>query len=198
MYPHVAEEFAKLLDMAGFTERKGRRHKITLKTFRDFVKSTISDCSGKEFSEWFVGYAGSPYYNRKESLRREFDLTGVDNHIGGLGTMFELIAQNQIGKPGYETWINNRVIDVAEILKSAGYNTFMAGKWHLSGPSPFRNGTYPADRGFEKSLTLLGGIPNHFGGAPEAPFDPVQYAGNLTKIPRPLPNSTYSNDLLTK
>jgi len=129
------------------------------------------------------------------STARSMLLTGVDNHIGGLGTMFELIAQNQIGKPGYETWINNRVIDVAEILKSAGYNTFMAGKWHLSGPSPFRNGTYPADRGFEKSLTLLGGIANHFGGAPEAPFDPVQYAGNHTKIPRPLPNSTYSNDL---
>ena len=30
-------------------------------------------------------------------------LTGVDWHVGGIGTMYELIAQNQVGKPGYET-----------------------------------------------------------------------------------------------
>ncbi len=40
-------------------------------------------------------------------------LTGVDYHIGGLGTMFELIAPNQKGKPGYETYINNKVVTVA-------------------------------------------------------------------------------------
>jgi len=84
LYPHVAEEFAKLLDVAGFAERKAdrtRRHRITLKTFRDFVKSTISDCSGKEFSEWFIGHSGSPYYNRKESLRREKYRTECMKHL---------------------------------------------------------------------------------------------------------------------
>src|SRR5262245_57190026 len=30
-------------------------------------------------------------------------LTGVDYHIGGIGTMFENISPNQVGKPGYET-----------------------------------------------------------------------------------------------
>jgi arylsulfatase A-like enzyme len=35
-------------------------------------------------------------------------LTGVDNHIGGIGTMYENIAPNQVDKPGYETYINNR------------------------------------------------------------------------------------------
>ncbi len=29
-------------------------------------------------------------------------LTGVDWHLAGLGNMYELIAQNQEGKPGYE------------------------------------------------------------------------------------------------
>ena len=84
LYPHVAEEFAKLLDVAGFAQRKAdrtRRHRITLKTLRDFVKSTISDCSGKEFSEWFIGHAGSPYYNRKESLRREKYRTECMKHL---------------------------------------------------------------------------------------------------------------------
>jgi arylsulfatase A-like enzyme len=50
-------------------------------------------------------------------------LTGVDWHIGGIGTMYELIAQNQIGKSGYETYINNRVVTVAELLRDAGYHT---------------------------------------------------------------------------
>lgn len=50
-------------------------------------------------------------------------LTGVDNHIGGIGTMYENIAPNQVGKPGYETYINNKVVTISELLKDAGYNT---------------------------------------------------------------------------
>ena len=60
-------------------------------------------------------------------------MTGVDWHIGGIGTMYELIAPNQVGKPGYETYINDRVVTVAELLRDAGYNTMQSGKWHLSG-----------------------------------------------------------------
>jgi len=81
-------------------------------------------------------------------------ITGVDHHIGGIGTMYELIAQNQVGKPGYETWINHRVVTVAELLRDAGYHTYLSGKWHLSGAN-FENGTWPYNRGFEKSFTLL-------------------------------------------
>jgi len=50
-------------------------------------------------------------------------LTGVDWHIGGIGTMYELIAPNQVGKPGYETYINNKVVTAEELLRDAGYNT---------------------------------------------------------------------------
>jgi hypothetical protein len=35
-------------------------------------------------------------------------LTGVDNHVVGLGNMIELAADNQIGKPGYEGYLNGR------------------------------------------------------------------------------------------
>jgi hypothetical protein len=37
------------------------------------------------------------------SPARDSLITGVDHHIGGIGSMYELIAQNQKGKPGYET-----------------------------------------------------------------------------------------------
>jgi arylsulfatase A-like enzyme len=123
-------------------------------------------------------------------------LTGVDHHIGGIGSMYELIAQNQKGKPGYETWINNRVATVAELLKDAGYHTYLAGKWHLSG-AHFENGTWPFNRGFEESLTLLNGGGDHFGGFPDSPAEKIEYAENGKVIPRPGTNSTYSNELYT-
>ena len=53
-------------------------------------------------------------------------LTGVDNHIGGIGTMYENIAPNQIGKPGYETYISDKVVTVQELLRDGGYHTMMS------------------------------------------------------------------------
>ena len=44
-------------------------------------------------------------------------MTGVDWHVGGIGTMYELIADNQVGKPGYETYINDKVVTIAELFK---------------------------------------------------------------------------------
>ena len=91
-------------------------------------------------------------------------LTGVDWHVGGIGTMYELIADNQVGQPGYETYINDRVVTVAELLKDAGYNTMMSGKWHLSGHG-YQPGTSPYERGFSNVLTLLEDGSNHFNSA---------------------------------
>ena len=70
--------------------------------------------------------------------------------------MAENLAPNQIGKLGYEGYINNRVVTVEELLKDAGYHTLMSGKWHLSGTG-LQNGTSPYDRGFEDVFTLLAG-----------------------------------------
>ena len=58
-------------------------------------------------------------------------LTGVDNHLAGIGTMYENIAPNQVGKPGYETYINNRTVSIAEMLRDEDYETLFSGKWHL-------------------------------------------------------------------
>jgi arylsulfatase len=123
-------------------------------------------------------------------------LTGVDNHIGGLGAMVETLVSNQMGKPGYEGYINHRVVTVAELLRDAGYNTMMAGKWHLSGHG-YHNDTIPYDRGFQDSFSLLQGGANHFNSEPERPADAVTFVHNNAIVSRP-DNTTYSADLYTK
>jgi arylsulfatase A-like enzyme len=122
-------------------------------------------------------------------------LTGVDNHIGGLGSMAETLAPNQIGKPGYEGYINHKVVTIAELLRDADYNTMMAGKWHLSGHG-YHNGTTPYDRGFRDSFSLLQGGANHFNSWPERIGEGVTFVHNNAIVPRP-DNTTYSADLYT-
>jgi hypothetical protein len=43
-----------------------RRRRITLHSFRRFVKSTISDLGYGDFSEYFIGHSGSTYYRKTE------------------------------------------------------------------------------------------------------------------------------------
>ncbi|MEY5371145.1 sulfatase-like hydrolase/transferase, partial [Salmonella enterica subsp. enterica serovar Corvallis] len=63
-----------------------------------------------------------------------------------------------IGKEGYELRLTDRVTTMAERFKDAGYNTLMAGKWHLG----FTPGSTPKDRGFRHSFALMGGGASHF------------------------------------
>jgi len=85
-------------------------------------------------------------------------MTGVDNHVVGLGNMVELVADNQRGKPGYEGRLNGRAVTVATLLHDAGYHTYMAGKWHLG----YTPETLPASQGFEQSFVLAeGGADNY-------------------------------------
>ena len=110
------------------------------------------------------------------SVTRSMLMTGMDSHIAGLGNMAETVADNQMGQPGYEGHLSARVDTVAEILKSAGYHTYMAGKWHL-GMHPDRS---PRRRGFEQSFAMLYGAGSHFsdmaGG--DAHRHPVLYRDN--------------------
>ncbi|MGB8023441.1 MAG: hypothetical protein WCF06_03885, partial [Nitrososphaeraceae archaeon] len=48
-----------------------RRRQITLHSFRRFVKTTISDLGYFDFSEYFIGHAGSTYWTKKDSDKAE-------------------------------------------------------------------------------------------------------------------------------
>ncbi len=86
LYDYLSGAFAELIDILdddggdssgdgdinGRNGRKvGERRKVTLKTFRDFVKSIISNLSYSDFSEWMIGHAGSTYYQKSEKERIE-------------------------------------------------------------------------------------------------------------------------------
>lgn len=92
------------------------------------------------------------------SPSRAMLLTGVDSHLAGLGNMLEELAPNQKGRPGYEGYLNERVVTLPTLLRDAGYQTFMTGKWHLG----TGEGRGPAWRGFDRSFALDSGGASHF------------------------------------
>jgi arylsulfatase len=99
--------------------------------------------SGVQFTNFHVAATCSP--------TRSMLMTGVTNHLVGMGNMKEIMADNQKGQPGYETWLNDSVVTLPTLLQDAGYNTYMAGKWHLGD----RPQSQPVARGFTRSFALM-------------------------------------------
>jgi arylsulfatase A-like enzyme len=121
-------------------------------------------------------------------------LSGIDHHLSGLGTMKEVASENQIGKPGYEGYLNFNVATLPEVLKSNGYHTYMTGKWHLGSNDPK---TYPDARGFVESFALLNGGASHWSdNKPLIPGKPSVYTDN-GKIVKELPSDFYSTKFYT-
>ena len=76
LYDEFRTAFGKTLDRIHKGQREdsrlaGGRRKITLHSFRRFVKSTISDLGFADFSEFFIGHSGSTYYRKSEKDKAE-------------------------------------------------------------------------------------------------------------------------------
>jgi len=74
LYGNLASLFAKTLDRIGMGSREDGneiRRKITLHSFRRFVKTTISDLGYADYSEWYIGHAGSTYWRKKDNEKAE-------------------------------------------------------------------------------------------------------------------------------
>lgn len=129
---------------------------------------------GIRFTNFHVGAACSP--------TRTMLMTGVDNHLAGLGNMLEIQADNQFGKPGYEGHLNDSVVTVATLLRDSGYNTYMAGKWHL-GHTPE---TIPHARGFDRSFALMQSGADNWVHMPYAPlYTEVNYFDDDREVQLP-------------
>src|SRR3954469_22093424 len=62
-------------------------------------------------------------------------LTGQYAHKVGVGHMV-----SDLGQPGYKGRLSENAATIAEVLKPAGYRTFMSGKWHVGTNDPTLQG----------------------------------------------------------
>ena len=63
--------------------------------------------------------------------------TGLYPHQAGIG----YFANFDKGAPGYTGFLQDRSVGIAEVVKSAGYKTYMSGKWHMGDtPGPIEKG----------------------------------------------------------
>jgi arylsulfatase A-like enzyme len=121
-------------------------------------------------------------------------LTGVDYHRAGVGGNVEIAADNQKGLPAYQGFLRDDVVAVSELLRDAGYHTYMAGKWHLR-KDP-RN--LPGGRGFQRSFALLNGGASHWADQRALiPGSKTTYTDDdklVSELPKGFYSSTYYTD----
>lgn len=130
------------------------------------------------------------------SPTRAMLMTGTDHHIAGVGSMIEVMRPGFKGAPGYEGYLNDRVVTVAELLRDAGYRTVLSGKWHLGQTRE----TAPVARGFERSFALLPGGADHFGGGhlDQLVGHPIYIEDDryVSDLPKPFYSSDYFTERL--
>ncbi len=145
--------------------------------------------AGIRFTDFHSAPACSP--------TRAMLLTGTDHHIAGIGTMSEGRLPGLSDAPGYEGYLNDRVVTIGELLRDAGYDTLMSGKWHLGETLD----TAPCSKGFDRSFAMLGAADNHYLWRelrdPLTLFsEPVKYLEGDQFI-ADLPKDFYSSDAFT-
>jgi len=163
-----------------------------LGSFGSEIKTPNLDALAREgvrFSNFYTHASCSP--------TRSMLLSGVDTHLNGLGNMSEWTAPNQRGLVGYEGYLNKNVVTLPQLMKDAGYHTYMVGKWHL-GKAPDR---IPAARGFERDFSLLDGAGSYWdmwnftGASPKSTF--TEDGRYLTELPKDYyATKTYTDKLI--
>ncbi|MDR2038346.1 MAG: arylsulfatase [Bacteroidales bacterium] len=127
-------------------------------------------------------------------------LTGLYQHQAGIGRM----TFNQ-HLPGYIGSLSDHSVTIAEVLKEAGYNTGMVGKWHVS-ETPLKEdqrewlahqrdhsdyiapSQYPTQKGFDYYYGVLYGVVNY--------FDPFSLVYGTEPV-KEVPENYYITDALS-
>lgn len=112
------------------------------------------------------GVRFSQFYNTARCCpTRASLLTGLYQHQTGIGLMAEdpfkkenQKDKNDAGVPGYQGFLNHNCMTIAEVLKSAGYHTYMTGKWHVGMHGEEK---WPLQRGFERYYGILAGATSY-------------------------------------
>ena len=99
------------------------------------------------------GLRYSQFYNTARcSPSRASLLTGLHPHQTGIG-----ILTYSTGPEGYAGNLNKRCVTIAEVLRNAGYGTYLSGKWHVAGNLTEPTDAWPLQRGFDRFWgTIIG------------------------------------------
>jgi len=145
--------------------RKLKRPNIVLIMSDDMGFSDIG-CYGGEINTPNLdklaanGLRFTQFYNTARCCPTRASLmSGLYQHQAGVGHMM-----GDRGYEGYRGDLSNRCVTIAEVLKSAGYGTYMAGKWHLTPHT--RPGTsqhnWPCQRGFDRFFGTIHGAGSYY------------------------------------
>lgn len=116
---------------------------------------------GAQFSHYYTSPLCAP--------SRAMLLTGVDNHRTGVATIPEVLPPEQRGQHGYTMHLEPNVTTIAERLRSAGYRTYITGKWHLG----HGEGDLPNSHGFDRSFVLDASGADNWEQRPYMPYNDV-------------------------
>ena len=84
-------------------------------------------------------------------------LTGLNPHQAGMGHMVD----NPKPFPGYTGDLSRNSVTLAEVLRGAGYQTCMSGKWHVT-PVTESKHNWPRQRGFDNYYGIIHGAADYF------------------------------------
>jgi arylsulfatase A-like enzyme len=118
-------------------------------------------------------------------------LTGLYSHQAGIGEMV-----NDRGTAGYRGDLNQECMTIAEAMKTSGYSTYMAGKWHVTPykPKNYSQVNWPLQRGFDRFYGMISGAGSY--------YDPIsltrdnQYISPLND-PEYTPETYYFTDAIS-
>ena len=79
-------------------------------------------------------------------------LTGLHPHQANVGHMMD-----DDGGDGYRGDLASNTATIAEVLKGAGYATYMSGKWHITRHNDGPKHSWPRQRGFDRFFGTITG-----------------------------------------
>lgn len=153
-------------------------------------------CYGGEINtpnlDWLAsqGVRSNSFYNASRCCpTRASLLTGQYPHTAGIGSM-----TTDQKAPGYRGQLTPNTVTIAQVLKEAGYQTGMVGKWHVSETRPFPEKeeqlawldhkitdrafadtlSYPTHKGFQKYYGNIWGVVDY--------FDPFSLVNGTTPV----------------
>ena len=192
----------------GAKEPAPKRPNIVIILADDLGFSDIG-CYGGEINTPNINYLAqngiryTQFYNTSRCCpTRASLLTGLYNQQAGVGKMTD--AEDESGYLGHLT---KNAVTLAEVLKTAGYNTAMSGKWHVSNTNGQKTrqeqmdwldhhkefgdfsplDQYPTSRGFDKFFGTIWGVVDY--------FDPFSLVSG-TKPIKTVPKNYYHTDAI--